>query len=192
MQQLQQAKTWASRALFTSLLFFELTTGLPLRASDDTVIEGMSLVVTGQAAQTSTSNGKSWRQLEEEMQRFIGRLRTDQSLRDQLIAEGANPIDIAKKNGFEIDASQIVVQAMLNTDVEYMDKLELDNDLAMHFSMNPDIKPGSRLFYAHYLSENAKPFETRVHYYLVTEMTEEPCCSWNWTIGPVGAKSFKK
>jgi hypothetical protein len=80
---------------------------------------------------------------------------------------------------------------MLNTDVEYMDKLELDNDLAMHFSMNPDIKPGSRLFYAHYLSENAKPFETRVHYYLVTEMTEEPCCSWNWTIGPVRAKSFK-
>jgi hypothetical protein len=192
MKQLQHTKTWASRVLLTSLLFFKLTTGLPLRAADDTAIKGMSSVATGEAAPTSTPDGKSWRKLEEDMQRYIGRLRADKTLRDQLMTEGVDPVSIAKKNGFEIDSNQIVVQAILNATAAEMDTLEPDNDLILHFSMNPRLKPGSRLFFAQYYSKDAKLLETHVYYYQVTKMSEQPCCSWNWTLGLVGKKSFKQ
>ena len=183
MQLKKKSKLWAAKAILTSLLFLQISTGLPVRASDDAVIRGMCSMEAGKPAPTSTPNGKNWGKLEKEMQRFINRLRTDQALRDQLLTKDANTVAIAKRYGFEIDSYQIVFQAMIGDNPESMDELEVDNDLATHFSTQPDIKPGSRLFYASYSSLDGKSSDLRVYFYQVSDFVEEPCCSWGWTLG---------
>lgn len=179
----------AARALVTCLLFAQIAPGLPVRASDDAIIEGMSEVVTGGLAAKTTPNGKSWEKLESEMQRFITRLRTDQALRDQLLTKDAQPVAIAKKNGFEIDDHQIVSQMMIGASAEDMEKLEVDNDLSIHFSTNPDLKPGSRIFYALNIPENGES-QLRIYFYQVNDFKEEPCCRWNWKLGLLGSKTI--